>query len=59
MGTRFRYSIWDGTQTTSDIDAEDLLDSLSDDLLNFGDLQHAMRNLMQRGARDLNGEQGQ
>ncbi|MCH2657173.1 MAG: VWA domain-containing protein [Dehalococcoidia bacterium] len=59
MGTRFRYSIWDGTQTTSDIDAEDLLDSLSDDLLNFGDLQHAMRNLMQRGARDLNGDQGQ
>jgi hypothetical protein len=42
MGTRFRYSIWDGTQTVTEIDAEDLLDSLSDDLLNFGDLQHAM-----------------
>ena len=59
MGTRFRYSIWDGTQTVSEIDAEDLLDSLSDDLLNFGDLQHAMRNLMQKGAQNLDGEQGQ
>jgi uncharacterized protein with von Willebrand factor type A (vWA) domain len=59
METRFRYSIWDGTQTVSEIDAEDLLDSLSDDLLNFGDLQHAMRNLMQKGAQNLDGEQGQ
>ena len=59
MGTRFRYSIWDGTQTVTEIDAEDLLDSLSDDLLNFGDLQHAMRNLMQKGAQNLDGEQGQ
>ena len=35
------------------------LDSLTDDLMNFGDLQHAMRNLMQRGMQNPMGDRTQ
>ena len=51
----FRYSEWDGTQEIPALEADELLDALSDDLMNFGDLQHAMRNLLQRGMRDQSG----
>ncbi|MFA7296928.1 MAG: VWA domain-containing protein [Dehalococcoidia bacterium] len=51
-----RYSEWDGTQDIPAVDANEVLDALSDDLMNFGDLQHALRNLMQRG---MKGQQGQ
>jgi uncharacterized protein with von Willebrand factor type A (vWA) domain len=51
----FRYSEWDGTQEIPGLDAGDVLEALSDDLMNFGDLQHSMRNLLQRGMRDANG----
>ena len=56
MPTRFRYSQWDGTQDIPALDADDVLQSLSDDLLSFGDLQQALRNMMQRGVRMPNGE---
>ena len=49
MALRYRYSEWDGTQEVSGLTAEQILDALSDDLMNFGDLQHAVRNMMQRG----------
>lgn len=52
MASRFtshnRYSRWDGTQL-GDLDADQILDALSEDLMEFGDLQQAMRYLMQRG----------
>jgi uncharacterized protein with von Willebrand factor type A (vWA) domain len=51
----FRYSEWDGTQEIPSLDADELLEALTDDLMNFGDLQHAMRNLLQRGMRDSQG----
>jgi uncharacterized protein with von Willebrand factor type A (vWA) domain len=51
----FRYSEWDGTQEIPPLDADEVLEALTDDLMNFGDLQHAMRNLLQRGMR---GNQG-
>jgi uncharacterized protein with von Willebrand factor type A (vWA) domain len=51
----FRYSEWDGTQEIPGLDADEVLEALSDDLMNFGDLQHSMRNLLQRGMRDQNG----
>ncbi|MBI2724153.1 MAG: VWA domain-containing protein [Chloroflexi bacterium] len=51
----FRYSEWDGSQEIPPLDADDVLEALTDDLMNFGDLQHAMRNLLQRGMR---GQQG-
>ena len=50
-----RYSAWDGTQEIGDLEAGDILEALSDDLMNFGDLQHALRNLMQRGMRGPQG----
>ncbi len=53
---RARYSKWDGTQTGFDFDAEDLLAELTDDLLYHGDLNAALRRLLQQGFRDRNDE---
>ena len=55
----FRYSEWDGTQAIPDLDPNQVLDALADDLMNFGDLQHALRNLMQRGMRSQQGDRMQ
>jgi uncharacterized protein with von Willebrand factor type A (vWA) domain len=49
---RFRYSEWDGTQEIPELSPDDVLESLTDDLMNFGDLQHALRNMLQRGMRN-------
>ncbi len=49
MGSRFVYSRWDGTQRGFELDAESLLDGLSDDLLHHGDLEAALRQLMREG----------
>ena len=51
MALRYRYSRWDGSQDVAELDADEVLSGLTDDLMNFGDLQHALRNLMQRGMR--------
>ena len=51
MTERILYSQWDGTQEVPPLDADELLDGLTDDLMNFGDLQHALRNMLQRGLR--------
>lgn len=56
MPARFRFSQWDGTQDVPALDADDVLQSLSDDLLSFGDLQQALRNMMQRGIRTPDGD---
>jgi hypothetical protein len=57
MATRFTYSRWDGTQTGFDLDAESILDELTDDLLYHGDVNSALRRLMQQGMKDRNGDQ--
>ncbi|HAY65984.1 MAG TPA: hypothetical protein DCY36_08130 [Acidimicrobiaceae bacterium] len=54
-GARFRYSAWDGTQVGFDYDAQDLFKELTDDLLYHGDLNAAMRRLMQQGLQDRDG----
>ncbi|MEY2417606.1 MAG: hypothetical protein QOG90_286 [Actinomycetota bacterium] len=54
--TRFRYSRWDGTQTGFELGADDILDQVTDDLLYHGDLNAALRRLLQSGMRDANGE---
>ena len=59
MVLRFRYSMWDGTQDVPDLEADDILDNLTDDLMNFGDLQHALRNMMQRGMKNPMGQRQQ
>src|SRR5918995_2556254 len=53
----FRYSRWDGTQVGFDLDADSLLEEMSDDLLYHGDLNAALRRLMQQGFQDRDGEQ--
>ncbi|MCH8868216.1 MAG: VWA domain-containing protein, partial [Chloroflexi bacterium] len=55
--TTYRYSRWDGSQQIFGIDEDDVMDSLADDMLSNGDLNRALRNLMQRGVRDENGQQ--
>ena len=57
--SRYRYSEWDGTQEIPALDAADVLEALTDDLMNFGDLEHALRNLMQRGMRTPQGDRMQ
>ena len=46
----YRYSRWDGTQAVEPFTASDVMDYLSDHILNEGDLRSAMRDLLQRGA---------
>ena len=55
MSARFTYSRWDGTQTGFNLDAEGIFDEISDDLMYHGDLNRALRRLMQQGMRDANG----
>ena len=52
----YRYSQWDGTQEIPPLDPDDLLEAITDDLMNFGDLQHALRSLLQRGMRNPLGQ---
>ncbi len=59
MAMRYRYSMWDGTQEVPALDPDQVLDNITDDLMNFGDLQHALRNLMQRGMRNPMGQRMQ
>ena len=56
MSGRFTYSRWDGTQKGFDLDADALFDDLTDDLLYHGDVNAALRRLMQQGMRDRNGQ---
>jgi len=56
MTTHYRYSQWDGSQEIPPLEADDILDGITDDLMNFGDLQHALRNLLQRGMRNPLGQ---
>ncbi len=57
MASRFTYSAWDGTQKGFDFDADSLFDELTDDLLYHGDVNAALRRMMQQGMTDRNGEQ--
>ncbi len=56
MSSRFTYSRWDGTQRGFEVDADSLLDEMTDDLLYHGDVNSALRKMMQDGLRDANGE---
>jgi uncharacterized protein with von Willebrand factor type A (vWA) domain len=56
MAPRFTYSRWDGTQRGFDLDADALFDELTDELLYHGDVNAALRRLMQQGMTDRDGE---
>ena len=53
---RFRYSRWDGTQVGFDLDADTVLEQITDDLLYHGDLHAALRRLLQSGFQDRDGQ---
>jgi uncharacterized protein with von Willebrand factor type A (vWA) domain len=55
MPATFRYSRWDGTQTGFDLGADDVLSELSDDVLYHGDVDSALRRMLQTGLTDRNG----
>ena len=55
MATRFTYSRWDGSQRGFDLDADLLFDQLTDELLYHGDVNAALRRMMQDGMRDADG----
>jgi uncharacterized protein with von Willebrand factor type A (vWA) domain len=56
MPSRFTYSRWDGTQTGFDLNADDLLAQATDDLVYHGDVNAALRRMLQDGMTDRMGE---
>ncbi len=56
MAHRFSYSRWDGTQRGFDLDADAVFEELTDELLYHGDVNSALRRMMQDGMTDRNGE---
>ena len=53
----YRYSQWDGTQRIFDIDADELMDHLSDEMLRQGDVMRALRELFRQGFQNREGQQ--
>lgn len=51
------YSLWDGTQQVFDIDADSLMDKLSDELMSQGDVLKALRDLLRNGVQDRDGKE--
>lgn len=55
MAPRFTYSRWDGTQRGFELDADVLFEQLTDELLQHGDVNAALRRMMQDGMSDADG----
>jgi uncharacterized protein with von Willebrand factor type A (vWA) domain len=55
MPIRYRYSRWDGTQGFDALDADEVLEALSDDLMSYGDLNAALQRLYRWGSGDVPG----
>ena len=53
----YRYSQWDGTQELFDMDADEVLNQLSNELFQHGDMWRALRDMMRQGMQDRSGEQ--
>jgi uncharacterized protein with von Willebrand factor type A (vWA) domain len=56
MSHAYSYSFWDGSQHVLDLDAESLLEAMSDDLLEEGDLLRALQRLFRQGAQNQDGQ---
>ena len=52
---RYGYSRWDGTQRIEGLDADDILNALSDDYMEGNNLQQALQRLMREGIRTEDG----
>ncbi len=53
---RYTYSRWDGTQRGFEPDADDILAAVTDDLVEHGDVNAALRRLMNDGLRSADGD---
>ena len=53
----YRYSQWDGTQRIFEVDADELMDQLSDEVLKQGDVMKALRELFRHGFQNRDGQQ--
>ena len=53
----YLYSQWDGTQRIFELDAEELMDRLSDEIMNQGDVMSALREMLRQGFQDRDGQQ--
>ena len=49
LDSDYRYSEWDNSQQVDPFDANDLMNALSDELLEDGDLQRALQRLYRMG----------
>ncbi|HLK45395.1 MAG TPA: hypothetical protein VKT18_05380, partial [Acidimicrobiales bacterium] len=56
MGARYGYRRFDGTGDDDELDAEALLEALTDDLLESGDLSDALNRLLRQGMRTPDGQ---
>jgi uncharacterized protein with von Willebrand factor type A (vWA) domain len=56
MAARFTYSRWDGSQRGFDLDADALFNQLTDELMYHGDVNAALRRLMQEGMHAPDGQ---
>ena len=54
-----RYSRWDGTQVGFELDADAILSEINDDLLYHGDLNAALRRMLNSGFSDRDGNRVQ
>jgi uncharacterized protein with von Willebrand factor type A (vWA) domain len=54
-----RYSRWDGSQEPFGLDADELMEAMSDDLLDDGDLWRALQKMLRRGAENQQGDRMQ
>jgi hypothetical protein len=52
-----RYSRWDGTQQIGPLSADDLMQAMSDDLMQDGDVNRALQRLFRWGFQRPDGEQ--
>ncbi len=56
MAARFTYSRWDGSQRGFDLDADALFNQLTDELMYHGDVNAALRRMMQDGMQAPDGQ---
>ncbi len=54
--TNIRYSRWDGSQQLFGLDADELMEALSEDLLDDGDVMKALQRMMRWGAENPDGQ---
>lgn len=57
MARRFVYSRWDGSQRGFDVDADVLMEQITDEVIHHGDVEAALRRIMERGLQTPDGRQ--